>query len=72
MTTDWMTIYSLPGPVFIWFRNAVENNLKSLDTKSLVKLLRVLVLWRRELQRKIFTEISDLAEIIDFTVTSVS
>jgi hypothetical protein len=69
ITADWMSIYAAQPAVFFWFRSLVLQNLKSFTTPMLSRLLRTLIPWRRELQRKIFTEISDLVNIIDFTVS---
>ncbi|CAL8091723.1 unnamed protein product [Orchesella dallaii] len=66
ITQDWVALYSASSPTFIWFRDIVKSYVRLVDTKILYAILHVLLPWRRELQRKIFTEISDSAEIINY------
>lgn len=66
ITEDWLALYSTSPLTFVWFRDLVLKYASLLSVKILRRLLVVLLPWRRELQRKIFTEISDSAEIINY------
>lgn len=66
ITEDWLALYTTHPIAFIWFREIVHNYIRLVSTKVLYRLLLVLLPWRRELQRKIFTEISDSAEITNY------
>lgn len=72
ISADWLAFYTTEPAVFIWIRALIWKFLRKINTSLLVRLLKLLLPWRRELQRKIFTEVSDLAHIIDFTVSPVS
>lgn len=66
ITQDWLAVYSAHPVTFLWFREIVQNYVKLVSMKVLIRLLNVLLPWRRELQRKIFTEISESAEVINY------
>jgi len=66
ITQDWVALYSSSSSSFLWFREIVKSYVRLVDTSILYMVLHVLLPWRRELQRKIFTEISDSAEIINY------
>lgn len=67
MTQDWLALYSAQPPIFVWFREIVQSYVRLVDVKVLNRLLLVLLPWRRELQRKIFTEISESAEVMNYS-----
>ncbi|XP_021946683.1 uncharacterized protein LOC110844719 isoform X2 [Folsomia candida] len=69
LTIDWLAMYTTDPSVFIWFRALVWKFLRRFTSTMILKLLILLLPWRRELQRKIFTEVSDIVNIIDFTVS---
>jgi hypothetical protein len=71
LTSDWIAIYAADPSVFIWFRALIWKLLKRFKTPMLTKLLKLLLPWRRELQRKIFTEVNYGSEndFIDFTIS---